>query len=64
MFTPIIIIIAQGLKLDVKGLLIALGFAASIAVVTPIATPPNTMALEPGGYNFKDFIKVGFHLLY
>ncbi len=50
MFTPIIIIIAQGLKLDVKGLLIVLRFAISIAVVTPIATPPNTMALEPGGY--------------
>lgn len=62
LFTPIIIIIAQGLKLDVKGLLIALRFAASIAVVTPIATPPNTMALEPGGYKFKDFIKVGFPL--
>ena len=62
LFTPIIIIIGQGLKLDVKGLLIALRFAASIAVVTPIATPPNTMALEPGGYGFKDFIKVGFPL--
>lgn len=62
MFTPIIIIIAQGLKLDVKGFLIVLRFAASIAVVTPIATPPNTMALEPGGYNFKYFIKVGFPL--
>ncbi len=62
LFTPIIIVIAQGLNLDIKGLLIALRFAASIAVVTPIATPPNVMALEPGGYCFRDFIKVGFPL--
>jgi di/tricarboxylate transporter len=32
--------------------------------VTPVASPVNTLVLEPGGYAFMDFVKVGLPLLF
>ncbi|MCI8577973.1 MAG: hypothetical protein HFG64_10790 [Lachnospiraceae bacterium] len=32
---------------------------AAMAIATPIAMPANAMAIEPGGYNFMDFVKPG-----
>ena len=39
--------------------LMALGIAASCAFATPMATPPNTLVLGPGGFSFNDYAKVG-----
>nr|WP_276695076.1 anion permease [Dialister invisus] len=33
--------------------------AASMAFATPMATPPNTLVLGPGGFSFNDYAKVG-----
>jgi di/tricarboxylate transporter len=33
--------------------------AASAAFITPVSSPVNTLVLEPGGYSFIDFVKVG-----
>lgn len=43
---------------------IAMGIAmsASCCFLTPIATPPNTIVLGPGRYNFTDYIKAGWPL--
>ncbi|MGV3070162.1 hypothetical protein ACEE86_19745 [Proteus mirabilis] len=27
--------------------------------MTPVSSPVNTLILEPGGYKFADFIKIG-----
>jgi di/tricarboxylate transporter len=36
-------------------MLVAVACAASF--LTPIATPPNLMVMEPGGYRFGDYWK-------
>ena len=43
---------------------IAMGIAmsASCCFLTPIATPPNTIVLGPGRYNFMDYVKAGWPL--
>ena len=33
------------------------------AFLTPVATPANLMVLEPGGYRFGDYWKLGLPLL-
>jgi di/tricarboxylate transporter len=30
--------------------------------VTPVSSPVNMLVLEPGGYSFTDFVKVGLPL--
>lgn len=40
-----------------------IGIAASAAFATPIATPPNTLVLGPGGLKFMDYVKIGLPLL-
>jgi di/tricarboxylate transporter len=37
--------------------------AAAAAFLTPVATPANLMVLEPGGYRFGDYWKLGLPLL-
>jgi len=37
--------------------------ACSAAYVTPVSSPVNTLVVEPGGYSFMDFVKVGVPLL-
>ncbi|CUP54233.1 putative transmembrane sodium/sulfate transporter [Bacteroides xylanisolvens] len=51
--------IAQNIGCDPKPVLMALGIAASMAFATPMATPPNTLVLGPGGFTFNDYVKVG-----
>ena len=33
--------------------------AASAAFMTPVSSPVNTLVVEPGGYAFGDFVRVG-----
>ena len=59
LLAPIGISIAQSVGADPKPVLMALGIAASMAFATPMATPPNTLVLGPGGFSFNDYVKVG-----
>nr|BFF09242.1 hypothetical protein GCM10025699_05450 [Microbacterium flavescens] len=40
----------------------ALTVAAAASFLTPIATPVNLMVMEPGGYRFGDYWKLGLPL--
>ena len=62
LFTPIALIVAETLGIGPKAILIAVRFAASIAIATPVAMPANSMAVEPGGYKFIDYVKPGLPL--
>ena len=59
LLAPIGISIAQSIGVDPKPVLMALGIAASCAFATPMATPPNTLVLGPGGFSFNDYVKIG-----
>ena len=62
LLAPIGISIAQSIGADSKPVLMAIGIAASMAYATPMATPPNTLVLGPGGFSFNDYVKVGVPL--
>jgi di/tricarboxylate transporter len=59
MFTPVALAVAASMNMNPKAVLMTLRMAATIAVATPISMTPTTMAVEPGGYRFIDFLKPG-----
>ncbi len=44
-------------------MLVAVAVASAAAFLTPVATPANLVVLEPGGYRFGDYWKLGLPLL-
>jgi di/tricarboxylate transporter len=48
--------------IDARPLLIAVAVASSCAFATPIGYQTNLMVLNPGGYRFADYMKVGLPL--
>lgn len=61
---PIGILIAQEMHSSPYPVLMAIAIAASCAFTTPVATPPNTLVMGPGGFKFKDYIIVGTPLVF
>lgn len=61
---PIGISIAQEMHSSPYPVLMAIAIAASCAFTTPVATPPNTLVMGPGGFKFKDYIIVGTPLVF
>ena len=60
---PICIGVAQQMGVDPKSLVLAAGFASSVAFATPVGTPATAIVFGPGNYKFIDFVKVGTPLL-
>lgn len=60
---PIALVVAGDLGVSVLPFMMALTVAGAAAFLTPVATPANTMVLEPGGYRFGDYWKLGLPLL-
>lgn len=61
--TPIAVAIAQSLHLSILPFMMALTVAGAAAFLTPVATPVNLMVLQPGGYRFGDYWKLGLPLM-
>jgi len=59
------IAVSSAIELDVspRPVLMAVNVAAAAALLTPVATPANLMVMEPGGYRFGDYWKLGLPLL-
>jgi di/tricarboxylate transporter len=56
---PIAMSIAQQMDLPYAPFFAAIAFAASGDFMTPIGYQTNLMVYGPGGYTFRDFIRVG-----
>ena len=63
LMAPIAISLAQQLGVSPYPLAITVLFAASAALMTPIASPIVTLIVEPGKYRFSDFIRLGSPML-
>jgi di/tricarboxylate transporter len=62
LIAPIAISAAQQIGADPRSLLIAVAIAASAGFLTPVAHQSNVLVMNPGGYRFGDFLKVGLPL--
>jgi di/tricarboxylate transporter len=60
---PIAVSAPRELEVSPKPVLVAVTVAAAAAFLTPVATPANLMVMEPGGYRFGDYWKLGLPLL-
>jgi di/tricarboxylate transporter len=60
---PIAIVAAKALGVSPYPFAVAVLIAASAAFVTPVSTPVVTLVVEPGRYEFMQFVKVGIPLL-
>jgi di/tricarboxylate transporter len=61
--TPIALAAAIDLDVNAQPLLMTVTVAAAASFLTPIATPANLMVMEPGGYKFNDYWKLGLPML-
>jgi di/tricarboxylate transporter len=60
---PIVLKAAEDMNVSPYPLLMAVAVSASTAFLTPIGTTTNLMVMSPGGYSFKDYVRVGLPLI-
>jgi len=56
---PIVLALTDSMGLNAKPFVFAIMMGASASFATPIGYQTNLMVYGPGGYHFKDFLKVG-----
>jgi di/tricarboxylate transporter len=63
LIAPIAIEAAQSLHVSPQAFAMTVSIACCAAFVTPVSSPVNMLVMEPGGYAFGDYVKVGLPLL-
>ena len=63
LIAPIAIDAAQTLHVPPYAFAMTVSIACCAAYVTPVSSPVNMLVMEPGGYAFGDYVKVGLPLL-
>jgi di/tricarboxylate transporter len=61
---PIAVEAAQTLHVSPYAFAMTVSIACCAAYVTPVSSPVNMLVMEPGGYAFGDYVKVGLPLLF
>ncbi len=59
---PIALSLASGFGLAADAVLMAVAIGASCAFLTPIGHQSNALVMEPGGYRFGDYWRLGLPL--
>jgi di/tricarboxylate transporter len=59
---PIAIQAARQTGLDPRSLAMGVALATSMAFLTPLGHPVNVLVMGPGGYRFRDYLRVGLPL--
>lgn len=62
LLAPIVLQIAHETAIDAKPLLVAVTFGASASFLTPIGYQTNLLVMGPGGYVFRDYMRIGLAL--
>jgi di/tricarboxylate transporter len=60
---PVALETAKDIDVSARPVLMCVTVSAAAAFLTPVATPANLMVMEPGGYRFSDYWKLGLPLL-
>jgi di/tricarboxylate transporter len=60
---PVAVSAAADLHVSGRPVLMCVTVSAAAALLTPVATPANLMVMEPGGYRFADYWRLGLPLL-
>ena len=60
---PVALQAAKDVDVSARPVLMCVTVSAAAALLTPVATPANLMVMEPGGYRFGDYWKLGLPLL-
>ncbi len=63
LIAPVAIGAAQSLHVSPQAFGMTVAIACSAAFVTPMSSPTNMLVMEPGGYRFVDYVKVGLPML-
>ena len=63
LIAPVAIEAAQALHVSPHAFAMTVSISCCAAFVTPVSSPVNMLVMEPGGYSFGDFVKVGLPLL-
>jgi di/tricarboxylate transporter len=59
---PIAVSVSQQSGLSPRSVVMAVAMATSMAFITPLGHAVNVLVMSPGGYNFRDYMKVGLPL--
>lgn len=59
---PIAVRVAQDTNINPRALAMGVALATSMAFITPLGHAVNLLVMSPGGYTFRDFVKVGLPL--
>lgn len=59
---PVAIQAAERIGMNPRSLVMGVALATSMAFLTPLGHPVNVLVMGPGGYQFRDYVKVGLPL--
>lgn len=62
LMVPIAINTALNMNISPYAIVMAVAIAASAAFLSPVGHPANVLIMGPGGYRFKDYLKLGIPL--
>jgi di/tricarboxylate transporter len=63
LIAPVAIDAARALGVSQHAFAITVSIGCCAAFVTPVSSAVNMLVMEPGGYSFGDYVKVGLPLL-